>query len=551
MRHEQIDALAKAIWQRESPAKIYAALSGLFEPEAHAKEPDGYVKREHYLADLAKVEKERDAIEERCAQMWLRFMSCLEQLRDEPWNRHEIIRTAVAAIQDAPSRPNKAPHINADGQFQSDKYPTCPPGKVPLSVKDKTAQDLLWTYAQRRRAVDAEFADDLETCLKAEGYEPQALTMSSKILPGSRVRVTGDVAWEDIRGKFATVKRIAEGGQVAEIDVDGVIGLHTVAVANLTLVEEGRETDFKPDWSKYRNLELAMLRCDLRLQSGEHSFVDADLRNLLREARAEAVRLIADVNAEELLKARRAGAEEQSKEREKAENQAAVLQVRCENLQRELDADTGIIRSHIALRTKVETERDHLKLVVACAWRAYHGGFITDAVAELYATLVRYAPDGDLPSDLPAPNGEWVHCSPELLAIGIDCGTTKRRPCMCEPPGSHDHWVVREPIVVEEDQEERTASPETHRFRITIRNTAGRILEDGKSEAIVASRGRVFYVNDETIGGATAKFYNAGIPATERYPATPVLATDFDIVLADETDIPEKAIENWTGARPG
>lgn len=63
-------------------------------------------------------------------------------------------------------------HINADGQFQSDKYPTCPPGKVPLSVNDKTAQSLLWEYAQRRRVVDAEFSDDLEAALKAAGYEP-------------------------------------------------------------------------------------------------------------------------------------------------------------------------------------------------------------------------------------------------------------------------------------------------------------------------------------------------------------------------------------------
>lgn len=59
-----------------------------------------------------------------------------------------------------------------DGEFQSDKYPTTPRGKVPLSVKDKTAQDLLWQYAQRRRAVDAEFADDLETALKDAGYKP-------------------------------------------------------------------------------------------------------------------------------------------------------------------------------------------------------------------------------------------------------------------------------------------------------------------------------------------------------------------------------------------
>ena len=62
-------------------------------------------------------------------------------------------------------------HINADGLFQSDKYPTCPPGKVPLSVKDATAQDLLWTYAQRRRAVDAEFSADLESALVAAGHD--------------------------------------------------------------------------------------------------------------------------------------------------------------------------------------------------------------------------------------------------------------------------------------------------------------------------------------------------------------------------------------------
>lgn len=63
-------------------------------------------------------------------------------------------------------------HI-VDGQFQSDKYPTCPRGKVPLSVKDPTAQDLLWEYAQRRRTVDTDFSDDLENCLIAEGFVPQ------------------------------------------------------------------------------------------------------------------------------------------------------------------------------------------------------------------------------------------------------------------------------------------------------------------------------------------------------------------------------------------
>lgn len=63
-----------------------------------------------------------------------------------------------------------------NGEFQSDKYPTTPRGKVPLSVRDPTAQDLLWEYAQRRRAVDAEFSDDLETALRAAGYAPRATT---------------------------------------------------------------------------------------------------------------------------------------------------------------------------------------------------------------------------------------------------------------------------------------------------------------------------------------------------------------------------------------
>jgi len=66
---------------------------------------------------------------------------------------------------DSPIRP----HI-VDGKFQSDKYPTCPPGKVPLSVEDPMAQDLLWEYARRRQAVDAEFASDLEFALMNAGY---------------------------------------------------------------------------------------------------------------------------------------------------------------------------------------------------------------------------------------------------------------------------------------------------------------------------------------------------------------------------------------------
>jgi len=69
-----------------------------------------------------------------------------------------------------------------DGEFQSDKYPTTPRGKVPLSVKDPSAQDLLWTYAQRRRAVDAEFSDDLETALRAAGYVPDSSPQKVEVM---------------------------------------------------------------------------------------------------------------------------------------------------------------------------------------------------------------------------------------------------------------------------------------------------------------------------------------------------------------------------------
>lgn len=63
-------------------------------------------------------------------------------------------------------------HI-VNGEFQSDKYPTCPPGKVPLSVKDESAQDLLWDYSVRRRVVDSEFSTDLQTALLDAGFEPK------------------------------------------------------------------------------------------------------------------------------------------------------------------------------------------------------------------------------------------------------------------------------------------------------------------------------------------------------------------------------------------
>jgi hypothetical protein len=74
-------------------------------------------------------------------------------------------------------------HINEKGEFQSDKYPSCPAGKVPLSVRDASAQDLLLEYARRRRPIDAEFSDDLEAALRKAGYEEKVQP------PVKRVRI--------------------------------------------------------------------------------------------------------------------------------------------------------------------------------------------------------------------------------------------------------------------------------------------------------------------------------------------------------------------------
>jgi len=74
-------------------------------------------------------------------------------------------------------------HI-VNGQFQSDKYPTCPPGKVPLSVKDPAAQGLLWEYARRRREVDGEFSDDLERALLDAGFIPSECVFCHRHIEG-------------------------------------------------------------------------------------------------------------------------------------------------------------------------------------------------------------------------------------------------------------------------------------------------------------------------------------------------------------------------------
>lgn len=56
-------------------------------------------------------------------------------------------------------------HLTVTNEFQSDKYPWCPAGFVPLKVTDPMARKALLDYASRRRVVDSEFSRDLEDAL--------------------------------------------------------------------------------------------------------------------------------------------------------------------------------------------------------------------------------------------------------------------------------------------------------------------------------------------------------------------------------------------------
>jgi len=69
----------------------------------------------------------------------------------------------------------KGEHINAEGMFQSDKYPTCPPDKFPMSFKDPMAQDLIEEYAHRRRGIDADLTEDMLGRLRTLGYDGSKL----------------------------------------------------------------------------------------------------------------------------------------------------------------------------------------------------------------------------------------------------------------------------------------------------------------------------------------------------------------------------------------
>jgi len=56
-------------------------------------------------------------------------------------------------------------HLTVTGTFQSDKYPWCPAGFVPLKLTDPAARDLLDEYGRRRGAIDPQFNRDLREAL--------------------------------------------------------------------------------------------------------------------------------------------------------------------------------------------------------------------------------------------------------------------------------------------------------------------------------------------------------------------------------------------------
>lgn len=115
-----------------------------------------------------------------CEAIYDRVMDCYRWQSGS--SRGDIFHHNVAAnaiewgprtLTDVPDEQH--PHL-INGEFQSDKYPTTPRGKVPLSCSDKTAQDLLWIYAQRHRVVDRQFSDDLEIALANEGFDASGLS---------------------------------------------------------------------------------------------------------------------------------------------------------------------------------------------------------------------------------------------------------------------------------------------------------------------------------------------------------------------------------------
>lgn len=90
----------------------------------------------------------------------------------------DVVHLATQVSAAASAEPNEPvteqEPVPPAGAFRSEKYPWCQDGFVALKLTDKDAQDLLWEYAERHRARDAKFSDDLQAALQNAAYAPTA-----------------------------------------------------------------------------------------------------------------------------------------------------------------------------------------------------------------------------------------------------------------------------------------------------------------------------------------------------------------------------------------
>ena len=98
----------------------------------------------------------------------------------EHWKKHEEFsytarkcKEAADALEQAQVRreplADGREHLTVTNEFQSDKYPWCPAGFVPLKVTDPMAKWALKEYAVQRQSVDEEFSRDLFEALEIAG----------------------------------------------------------------------------------------------------------------------------------------------------------------------------------------------------------------------------------------------------------------------------------------------------------------------------------------------------------------------------------------------
>ncbi|WNO05994.1 peptide chain release factor family protein [Rhodoferax mekongensis] len=71
----------------------------------------------------------------------------------------------------------------------------------------------------------------------------------------------------------------------------------------------------------------------------------------------------------------------------------------------------------------------------------------------------------------PQAQGEWKHCTPELLSSGVSCKDTPRRPCECEHGGSHDHWIAHPQAT--EPQAQVKLNPADLVFTVEVQHMGG------------------------------------------------------------------------------